>query len=192
MFVDPLGYKHKFWHILFEEHQPGYIHTCVQLHILSVYNVVEGLYRKEFVIPGIGRADIVKPSTGEVWEIKYGGSTVERSLDRIDEALNQLSKYTVESTGLHPGSVGAFTGFFTINCGSNSYGVFYMTPESGAILYYLLPLDAVKKADYVFVPSTAHESSAKAMWLLALCPIPRGVVSGGSGGDPYAHKAFAY
>ena len=191
-FSDPTGYKQKFWYILFEEHQPGYIHTRVQLHILAVYNTTEGLYRKEFAIPGIGRVDIIKPSTGEAWEIKYGGSTVERSIERIDEALNQLSKYTVDSTGLHPGSAGAFTGFFTINCESNSYGVFYMTPEAGVILYYLLPLESVKKADFVFAPSTVQESSANALWLLALCPLPKGITSASGGGDPFAKKAFAY
>ena len=146
----------------------------------------------EYVIPGIGRADIIKPSTGEVWEIKYGGSTVARSMERIDDALKQLSKYTVDSTGLHPGSAGEFTGFFTINYDSSSYAVVYVTPEAGAILYYVFPIESVQKSDYVYVRAKDRKTSANAMLLLALCPLPKGIVASGGGGDPFTKNAFAY
>ena len=188
-FNDPSGCKRKIWYILFQEHQSGYIHTQVQLHILAVYNVTEGLYRKEFVIPGIGRADIVKPSTGEAWEVKHGGGTPEMEEQRIADAQRQLSRYTVDSTGLHPGSAGEFEGFFTLRAGESAYAVIYITPDAGVILYYLIPLENVKKTDFVFAPSSSREGSALKLMALAFCFVPVGPVGGGSA---VAEKAYGY
>ena len=85
---DPSGYKWKFWRVLFEDHRPGYIHWAVEAHI-----VLGGLAQKELVLPGVGRADIYKPETGEIWEIKYGGSSDVAKQENTNKAIEQLKGY---------------------------------------------------------------------------------------------------
>jgi hypothetical protein len=157
-----------------------------------VYNIVEVLYQQEYYLPGIGRADIVKPSTGEVWEIKHGGSSLESEINGINNALTQLEKYIGGSTGLHPGSAGEFNGFFTINYGDSSYAVIYLTPEAGVVLYYLLPTQKVKKSDYVYLSSTVPDTvSSSCIAALALAVVAVGCAGGsGAGYDPVLSVAY--
>jgi hypothetical protein len=60
----------------------------VEAHI-----VLGGLAQKELVLPGVGRADIYKPETGEIWEIKYGGSSDVAKQENTNKAIEQLKGY---------------------------------------------------------------------------------------------------
>jgi hypothetical protein len=158
-YTDPSGAKRKFWFQLFEDHRPGYIHESVQWHILLKYNFAELLYEKEFYLPGIGRADIVKLSTGEVWEIKHAGSTTESEMSAMSSACTQLLRYTGNETSLHTGKAGAFSGYFIINFDNTSYLINYETPDAGVVLYYVNPTTYTTKPELIY--SSTHATSRK-------------------------------
>ena len=129
---DPSGHKWKFWRVLFEDHRPGYIHWAVEAHI-----VLDGVAQKELVLPGVGRADIYRPETGEIWEIKYGGSSEAAQQKNTNKALEQIVLYlNNKEIPLQIGAAGAFKGEFVLDCGGYSYLITYDTPQAGVILYY--------------------------------------------------------
>ncbi len=146
LYWDPEGTKLEIWNILFEVHDPGFIHIAVQDHI-----VLNGLlFKKELYLKGVGRADIYNPETGEIWEIKHGGGTIERQYERMQNAFAQVDKYVSQCTdiALCAGDAGAFTGAFVINYADNSYLVSYYTPSAGVILYYVMQLKRYEPAAY--------------------------------------------
>ena len=65
-YCDPTGTTQQFWYKMFGDHDPGYIHRAVQVDILIKYNVYAEIYGAEYIMPGIGRADIVCLETGEI------------------------------------------------------------------------------------------------------------------------------
>ena len=132
--LDPTGERADLWPLLFEDHDPGFIHRRVQEHI-----VIKALFTDEFVLPGTGRVDIYDPETGEIWEIKHGGSSLKMQEKRTSDAQKQINRYENNKSNipLHAGRAGAFTGGFYINCVNKSYLVTYNTPEPGVILYYV-------------------------------------------------------
>lgn len=146
---DPSGYKWKFWKVLFEDHRPGYIHWAVQAHIL-----LGGLVEKELVLLGVGRADIYKPETDEIWEIKHGGSSEAAQQKNTNEAIKQLEGY-LEYKGipLRIGAAGAFKGEFVLDCGGCSYLITYDTPQDGVILYYMKALEKRRGDAFGVYPS---------------------------------------
>ena len=157
-YSDPTGAKPSFWYTLFEDHDPGYIHRAVQAHILIVNNTdEERKYDSEYVMPGIGRADIVCLSTGEMWEIKHGGSTTECFDSRITEALGRLTTYVNKGCSLSKGSANRFSGSFVIAHENQKYLVSYSTPVAGAIIYTVASLpDNSRAADFVYAPYTLY------------------------------------
>ena len=180
---DPTGMRVELWPILFGEHDPGFIHRSVQAHIIAT-----GLFEHELYLPGAGRADIYDPETGEIWEIKHGGSTPEIQSIRINDAKNQVARYKNNQTiiPLQVGHAGAFTGAFVINCENISYCVSYDTPEPGVILYYVQQMQVYETAaSYSYVPKTENAYN----WLSAmLIPV---VGIGASSIDPIQQKAYA-
>ena len=182
--VDPTGERVQLWPILFGDHEPGYIHKTVQLHIIA-----SGLFSKELYLPGTGRADIYDPETGEIWEIKHGGSTLETQNTRIADAEKQIGRYINNKSGipLHIGHAGAFTGVFMINCGNVSYSVAYDTPQPGVILYYVNESKNYEPAaSYAYYP---RQERAKYMIGALLITLP--VAGGSSLLDSVKYKAFA-
>ena len=144
------------WAVLFGDHNPGYIHRAVQAHIVFKYSM-----QNELTIPGAGRADIYNPATHELWEIKHGGSTDERKSERILSAGLQASRYangskTVFEVPYHKGRAGAFNGQFCLDCYDITYLVVYDTPQTGVILYYVLPLENRKAPSFALYPSTEY------------------------------------
>ena len=169
--IDPSGYKWRFWRALFEDHRPGYIHWAVEAHI-----VLGGIVDKELVLLGVGRVDIFKPETGEIWEIKYGGSSETAQQKNTEDALNQLLKYlNNKNIPLRKGAAGAFEGEFVLNCNNCSYLVTYTTPQEGVILYFLETLGTnVGNAFAVYpdlTPFARKNNTQSYAWLLA-CGIP--------------------
>ena len=172
-FCDPSGTKAEIWPILFGEHDPGYIHRAVQLHIITT-----GLFEKELYLPGVGRVDIYDPDTHEIWEIKHGGSTTEMQRIREDKAFEQVNRYRENRKDwLQIGHAGAFTGEFVINCDRQSYLVYYETPSPGVILYYVFgQIDYEPYASYAY-KTQKRESS---VWAAALLPLALCAGNGGS------------
>ena len=155
--LDPGGNKRKFWHQLFEDRDPGYIHRAVQVHILSVENARAIIFKTELIIPGIGRVDLVCPETNEIWEIKYGGSDDQSFLDGISAANKQLDGY-IKDAALKKGSAGRFNGVFTINYDSSTYVVVYTTPEPGVVIYvFAITKTPSAQADFVYSPYTLYQ-----------------------------------
>ena len=179
-FADIDGEEAGLWGYLFADGDPGFIHRMVQLHILLVYNAEAFLYSKEFVMPGVGRADIIKPSTMEIWEIKYAGKVIQT---RIDLATSQVERYERAFSSVGRGSKGEFNGSFIINCIEKSYLISYTTPSEGVIIYTLTPLEEYSNSPFAtFVPSTVpvekyfpspEKKTSRLVFLFGLC-IPRG------------------
>ena len=156
-FDDPTGEKVEIWPVLFEDHNPGYIHNAVRDHIIAC-----GLFRGELYLPGVGRADIYDPETLEIWEIKHGGSAPSMQMQRTSDAINQVNRYIKGANEkldqvLRVGHAGAFTGSFVINCGKISYLVTYDTPEPGVVLYYVKQMQKFEyAASLSYVPKTSE------------------------------------
>ena len=170
-YCDPAGYA-RLWPILFGDHVPGFIHKTVQAHIVAT-----GLFRDELYLPGAGYADIFDPETGEIWEIKHGGSTLDMQASRTNDALRQINRYIDNPTKipLTAGHAGAFTGSFIINCNNVSYSVSYDTPQPGVILYYVQELRYLERdASYVYY---TKENRASQMLGLFLVPVGAGSTS---------------
>ena len=165
-YVDHSGDKPSLWPTLFGDHVPGAIHKTVQAHILAT-----GLAKKELYLPGTGFADIYDPKTGEIWEIKHGGSTSEMQSTRSDNAYNQVTRYLGcenPPMKLSRGHAGAFTGAFVINYDNTSYLVTYDTPRPGVILYYVAPLPELEPAaSYAYNPATKEIGPPLLLGLLA-------------------------
>ena len=156
-FTDPTGTYAQIWPIMFGDHNPGYIHYAVQMHIITKYYMI----KKEFVLPGVGRADIYKPTTSELWEIKHGGSSSEMIDARMILAEYQVKNYVSGAKAklneiYHLGHAGAFNGEFIINCDSVSYLITYDTPTPGVILYYVKQLKKQKQNVYAVYPSKEY------------------------------------
>ena len=162
MFADSTGTRAQVWQVIFEDHDPGYIHRAVQAHIIFKNSIMG----KELVLPGIGRADIYNPTTYEIWEIKHGGSTSEMKNERILSADSQVSRYVQgakEKLNLsyQKGHAGAFDGNFILTCGSVSYYVTYDTPAAGVILYYIEQLKKPKPNAFAVYPSKEYSYAGK-------------------------------
>ena len=119
-----------FWNILFANHDFGFIHRAVQAHIAFTCGA-----QAEIWILG-GRADIKLGDA--VWEVKHAGKV---PANRICEAQTQAKRYIDGERITHLGPAGAFSGFFYIGCGNDSYRVEYTTPAQGAVLYTVSKVD---------------------------------------------------
>ena len=156
-FTDSTGTRAQVWQVIFGDHNPGYIHRAVQAHIVLKYSMIE----KELVLPGVGRADIYKPNTHEIWEIKYGGSSDEMMNERILIADSQVSRYVQGAKEkldviYQKGHAGAFAGQFIMTCDSITVLITYDTPAPGVILYYVKQLEKKKSTAFAVYPSTAY------------------------------------
>lgn len=188
LYSDPAGTWAQIWPILFGDHNPGYIHTAVQLHIIATE-----LFKKEFILPGVGRADIYDPETHEIWEIKHA-STVpsERAAAAEARIARYVNGYAISGVFCTEGHAGAFTGGFVINCGKISYLITYNTPSEGVILYYVEQMRNYETDPFrSYAPVTVRqEQGAKAVAIGAsiggLCLLG----GGGILGDPLCYKAW--
>ena len=150
LWVDQSGTRVDIWPILFEDHYPGAIHKAVQAHIIA-----SGLVSMELYLPGVGFADIYNPESHEIWEIKHGGYATETQHSRVNEAMNQITKYISNKSEilLQVGHAGAFSGKFYINCGAKSYLITYETPEPGVILYFVQQMNNLQtNPAFAYVP----------------------------------------
>jgi hypothetical protein len=153
---------------LFEDHDPGYIHRAVQVHILSTNNIEAVLYKSEYIMPGIGRADIVCPSTGEMWEIKHGGSSNDAWDAGISNANARLDKYLLNGCSFKKGRAKAFSGAFVISLDATKYLISYSTPEQGVILYTVMQLnDPQRKENFAYAPHTLYQEQKELMGIIA-------------------------
>jgi len=158
IYADPTGTKGKIWFQLFEDHDPGYIHRAVQVHILATKNAEAAIYSSEYYMPGVGRADIVCLQSGEMWEIKYGGSTADARTAGINNADTQLERYLLKVAPFKKGRVNAFSGTFVISQDTTLYQITYCTPEQGVVLYFVAQLNNSQgKADFIYAPHTLYE-----------------------------------
>lgn len=168
MCSDPTGTKRKIWFQLFQDHDPGYLHRAVQVHILTTKNIEAVVYQSEYYMAGVGRADIVSLRTGEMWEIKYGGSGADAYLNGIDSATAQLDRYISKGSTLKKGRANTFSGSFTVGVGSLNYFVSYSTPKEGVILYNVSRMNEVQtKPDFVYVPHTLYKEQKTMVSMVA-------------------------
>ena len=158
---DPTGERVQIWPILFDEHVPGFIHKAVQAHIIAT-----GIFMDELYLSGAGYADIYDPETGEIWEIKHGGSTAAMQNTRINEAMIQIDRYlnNPANIALKQGRAGTFTGAFILNCNKTSYCVTYNTPEPGVILYFVREMKSYEPAaSYAYHPVSEKNKRTSAL-----------------------------
>lgn len=184
--ADPLGERANIWGVLFRDHNPGFIHRAVQAHIIST-----GLFNKELVLPGIGRADIYDPDTLEIWEIKHGGSTEDMQNQRMQDAFNQVNRYATKCTDkpLRIGHAGAFTGSFLLNSGNLTYTVTYETPQPGVILYYVQENKRFDR-DASFVYAPAENKILQSVSPLVALGLVLACAGGVSGLDPLCQAIY--
>jgi len=157
MLTDFTGARAQVWQVIFDDHDPGYIHRAVQVHITIKYTFV----KKEHVLPGVGRADIYDPKTHEMWEIKYGGSSDRMKVERILFADSQVSRYINGAKEklnsiYHKGYAGAFDGSFILYCNEVPYLITYDTPARGVILYYVTQLKQTEENAFAVYPSKEY------------------------------------
>lgn len=173
IYSDPTGEKKKIWFKLFEDHDPGFIHRAVQVHILMKNNVAATIFESEYVMSGIGRADIVSLSTNEMWEIKYGGSTPDGWAAGIAAAENQLQRYIANGCTLRKGEAFRFLGGFQIDFGVMRCNVNYSTPVEGVILYTIdYTTDMDTEPAFSYAPHTLYKeqkTTVSVMVAIAFC-----------------------
>ena len=149
-YTDETGRAGIWYYLIYKLMMPGFIHMLVEAEIKAKNPdiLLESWIRKDGEL--IGRADLVSKS-GDVWEIKHASSNV---VGRAMEARNQAYKYMygeVVRTGTsinRLGSVGAFSGEFTINGPNETYHVTYRTPSNGVVLYYVKTIPHESVATY--------------------------------------------
>jgi len=181
IYSDPTGARRTIWFQLFEDHDPGYIHRAVQTDILAKYNASAVIFSSEYYMPGIGRADIVCPQTGEMWEIKHGGSSDVAYSQGISSADEQLNRYILNGAPFEKGRANAFSGTFVIRQNDTNYFVTYSTPQQGVILYSVMEASNPQNvADYIYSPHTLYPQRNALMGIIAfafvgglLSPIPQ-------------------
>ena len=163
-YLDPTGTRIAFWHQLFEDHDPGYLHRVVQADIFVKHNLQAVLYDTEYVMPGIGRADVVCLSTGEMWEIKYGGSNATGWEKGLADANAQLGRYAGKGSALRKGRANMFSGSVVVGFGDMQYIVHYETPEVGVILYTLeRKYEYESQVAYRYAPHTLYDYKKQLM-----------------------------
>ena len=141
------------WYLLKECGRWGFIHECVQNHIIKNNSGMDGelwLKSKQYGVL-IGRADLMN-SEGEIWEIKHGGKNPEqRRLLASLQVMSYVGSIAVRNNthviGL--GGTNAFKGSFIVNIGKFSYLVTYETPSYGVVLYYVSETEYQENPDYV-------------------------------------------
>ena len=191
MLCDSTGAYAQIWPILFDSHDPGFIHRAVQAHIIAT-----GLFQKELYLAGVGRADIFDPKTGEIWEIKHGGSNADGIATRTTDASNQVLGYiggAKEKLGilLQEGHAGAFTGGFVINCNNISYFVTYETPAPGVILYFVRQMRSFEPAaSFAFAPAM-NKRDIYTMGSIAAIGAIASLLGGGCAIEPLMQTAYA-
>ena len=189
--TDSTGMRTDIWPVLFGDHNQGYIHRMVQLHIIASKAV-----EKELYLPGVGRADIYNPDTKEIWEIKHGGNSLSMQSQRRTDAEEQAKKY-VKGAGKDwcLGHANAFSGEFVLKCGSITYLISYDTPASGVILYYVKELKDQKRTvdcvypERILLPKNDTKEVLVAIGLgfvLSFAGVNNGIA------DPVATIAYAY
>ena len=82
------------WKEMFESHSWNYIHNLVELNVVQRYYPT---IIKEFEIKGVGRADLYKKLSGEIWDVKPASYTTEPNRSM---GLSQLMRY-VDSDPLY-------------------------------------------------------------------------------------------
>ena len=60
------------WYYLIMEHKMGAIHSAVQADIVNQSALLSEQWVRKGSGKYFGRADLLNPETGEVWEIKHG------------------------------------------------------------------------------------------------------------------------
>ena len=175
------------WYYLIVDSDMGFIHRCVQLHILANNTTT---LRKELVLGGHGRADIVDVRLGTVWEVKHASVIpIERAAIATAQARGYIGGTQGNTTITDLGAANAFSGSFIIQCDKYYYDVTYHTPQKGAILYSVKEVTNYEGSVYaVYVPKvnqkedTSLASPAIALIGLAVCG------GGGSGRISSVHS----
>ena len=150
------------WYYLIVDHDMGFVHRMVLLHIrMNNPNIAT-----ELVLTGLGRADVVDPSIGVVWEVKHAGND---PAVRIAEALLQAVGYIggkqQETTIYGLGEAYRFSGTFFVSVLGTIYQVDYNTPVEGVVLYSVneVQFRDEESTVFVYIPKTKKsENKAKA------------------------------
>ncbi len=174
------------WYYLKELFKWGFIHSCVQDHIISRNGGIskELWLTKEVRLPEVGFVEIVigradlRNNDGAVWEVKHAGQD---PASRTALATTQASFYIgakctrdgVVINGL--GNANAFSGKFVINYVYDgiyeSYEVSYDTPSNGVVLYTVKQIKYQETAQYYLANEPAPAPVKKPKEELAFIPI---------------------
>lgn len=115
------------WVELTKDHAWNYIHNQVQADARAKNTE---LYKKELVIPNVGRVDLYRESTKEMWEVKpysYAEGT------KKDMALAQLKKYVDSNEAYKVG--GNYVKSSSFVTADNKYDVKYSNLLNGLVVY---------------------------------------------------------
>ena len=183
---NPIGYVDEngdsaIWWALLQLCRMGFVHMCVEAHILSKYSTM-GVEVELWLVNEkgtfVGRADVM--IGGQVWEIKHGGNDPATQNARIGTAQLQAKLY-LDKTAVRNGNTvtclgpqNAFNGHFTVTVLDRSYYVEYTTPAEGAILYVITEIKRLKEADYELM-ATPYEEPANAKTMVIVQPSAVGI-----------------
>jgi hypothetical protein len=163
-----IGGAASIWYYLMVDHDMGYVHRMVQLHIRENNRNIS----TEWILTGFGRADVVDTTLGVVWEVKHAGKIPEaRTTEATLQALSYVGGKHGRTTITGLGEPHAFTGQFHITIEGNLYLVTYETPAPGVILYTVKevqnnPNEATANAyahAYTYSPKNNNERTGVAM-----------------------------
>ena len=139
----------------------GFVHRMVQAHIAATHGDSMLI---EVGVKGQGRADVIAPAIGAVWEIKHEGHSRE---GRCAEALAQATKYLygtcTNGTVINTlGPAQALSGTFCIYITDTNFEVNYTTPQDGVVIYTVQETKKGKEAyayAYAYVPHAEREKN---------------------------------
>lgn len=122
------------WYFLFLNSEFGFIHRMVQADIVknNPQMLIEVWTNRSDGT--LGRADVVDPSTGHVWEVK-SQNTVALADAQARSYINGACFGSWDKTITDLGEAGRFANVFYVNCLGRTYLVSYTTPAPGVISY---------------------------------------------------------
>ena len=182
------------WYYLIIDHDMGYIHRMVQLHIKTTYG--EHIH-SEWVLTGLGRADIVDEREMVVWEVKHARNIPDqRALDAQLQAMNYVGGEHNGAKIVALGQAGAFCGTFDVLCKGSIYQVTYNTPQMGVVLYSVEEVQVRTSAiayEYASTPEEEKQNNAVTVAVLGgFCSVPLGTRYTGGAFQPVIPRTANY
>ena len=175
---NPLGYVDPDGQLAY----PGQLHNAVVNHITAQNQPSMLKNRRIRYVDGYGYADLIYQPTGEVWEVKREGLS-------LDDAVVQLTRYVshrmwvqpLDEIELHRGSVDQIgAGSFIKSVGTIIYQVTFSAVPGGVVFYDYSPISRQQASEM-----KAADSTLKVYGIVATAAVAARVIlfPGGCWGD---------